>query len=415
MATIVNHKDVLLQATSPRVPYNGVGDIEWADVLDTAGTKPTNNADVTSANTAAAIAGQGTLATLNSVGSAQILSGAITAAKTALAAINSSTGNLNAYTVNAINMNVANLAAISANLGTVTAGSITGTSNIDITGSAKFGGSVYVAGAYHSAVFNASRSANNGLIAYNATGGGTCITASGNYGTGFNAYIPYGYGFSAATDTGTAVYCTTGAGGTALNCDGKMTKSDTALVSNFNADRIDYYHAGNSTGQVAVSNGTMCTNLNANKVGGYDAAHLTCWMTGDSGSAATASSNRIHLISTVSGVESYVSGYTVNIRAISDKRRKKDIVDETWGLEFIRSLRPKQFREKKSPEKLCHGFISQEIEEIIQNNKDSLCFIHPDGIYGSEYSQLDGPLTLAIQQLADAVDLINIKLNKLNN
>jgi len=41
-----------------------------------------------------------------------------------------------------------------------------------------------------------------------------------------------------------------------------------------NADKVDGYHAGNSSGQVAVSNGTLCTNLNADKVDGYHVSDL---------------------------------------------------------------------------------------------------------------------------------------------
>ncbi len=37
-----------------------------------------------------------------------------------------------------------------------------------------------------------------------------------------------------------------------------------------NADKVDGYHAGNSSGQVAVSNGTRCSNLNADELDGYD-------------------------------------------------------------------------------------------------------------------------------------------------
>jgi len=39
----------------------------------------------------------------------------------------------------------------------------------------------------------------------------------------------------------------------------------------YDADKVDGYHAGNSSGQVAVSNGTVCTDLNADKVDGFDA------------------------------------------------------------------------------------------------------------------------------------------------
>ena len=41
-----------------------------------------------------------------------------------------------------------------------------------------------------------------------------------------------------------------------------------------NADKVDGYHAGNSSGQVAVSNGAICTNLNSDKLDGYDATNL---------------------------------------------------------------------------------------------------------------------------------------------
>lgn len=39
-----------------------------------------------------------------------------------------------------------------------------------------------------------------------------------------------------------------------------------------NADKVDGYHAGNSSGQVAVSNGTVCSNLNADLLDGYHAS-----------------------------------------------------------------------------------------------------------------------------------------------
>jgi hypothetical protein len=49
--------------------------------------------------------------------------------------------------------------------------------------------------------------------------------------------------------------------------------SDTAEYA-WNADKVDGYHAGNSSGQVAVSNGSVCTNLNADRVDGYHLSDL---------------------------------------------------------------------------------------------------------------------------------------------
>jgi len=54
----------------------------------------------------------------------------------------------------------------------------------------------------------------------------------------------------------------------------KHVSKDGTLQSGLNADRVDGYHAGNSSGQIPVSNGTLCTNLNADKVDGEDASTL---------------------------------------------------------------------------------------------------------------------------------------------
>lgn len=49
----------------------------------------------------------------------------------------------------------------------------------------------------------------------------------------------------------------------------KLAFTTDNVASATNADKVDNYHAGNSSGQVAVSNGTTCTNLNADKLDGY--------------------------------------------------------------------------------------------------------------------------------------------------
>jgi len=49
-----------------------------------------------------------------------------------------------------------------------------------------------------------------------------------------------------------------------------VSVTSTTLCTNLNVDRVDNYHAGNSSGQVAVSNGTLCTTLNADRLDGLD-------------------------------------------------------------------------------------------------------------------------------------------------
>ena len=41
------------------------------------------------------------------------------------------------------------------------------------------------------------------------------------------------------------------------------------------SDKLDGYHASNSTGNIPISNGTVNTNLNADKLDGYDASNAT--------------------------------------------------------------------------------------------------------------------------------------------
>lgn len=48
----------------------------------------------------------------------------------------------------------------------------------------------------------------------------------------------------------------------------KLAFTTDNVASATNADKVDNYHAGNSSGQVAVSNGTVCTNLNADLLDG---------------------------------------------------------------------------------------------------------------------------------------------------
>jgi hypothetical protein len=136
----------------------GSGSVTW-DKIDPNGDTPEAGADVTSENVAASIAGQGSLATLNQVDTAQIVDGAIEKVKMALLSVDSDilaanavtsvkiednaisapkilagaviAGKIAANAVTATEINVATLSAISANIGTITAGSITG---VTITG-----------------------------------------------------------------------------------------------------------------------------------------------------------------------------------------------------------------------------------------------------------------------------------------
>ena len=88
------------------------------------------------------------------------------------------------------------------------------------------------------------------------------------------------------------------------------------------------------------------------------------------------------------GTDSAIAYGATSITAPSDARLKEDIQDEVVGLDFINELRPVTFRWKKAKDvpsdmkihsdseervmngKYNHGFIAQEVKEVIDNNSN---------------------------------------------
>ncbi len=229
-------------------------------------------------------------------------------------------------------------------------GNINGGANIDITGTGIFrgvssnplGGSAIVA--------NSGEAAVNGLVAYADTGGG-----------------------------GTAVIAVGGGLAVALNCDGRMTKTGTERVVNFNADLLDSKH-GSSYCQIVVPNTGACT----------------------------VSGNGINLISTISGTR--IRGDNSNgliLEPTSDLRLKRNFTNEILGLDFIMGLRPKRYQLKDSNLHY-HGFIAQQLKRQLPHEftdgSDSLLQIHPDGMMGIDYISLIAPIIKSIQDLKRELD-----------
>lgn len=136
-------------------------------------------------------------------------------------------------------INVTSLSAINANLGTITAGSITGNGSIDITGgSAKFNGPT---GAdFYTGYFNDLKTRDGGIKAFAKGTAGTGVGVYGDGGTaGDRGVAGVGRGTSVR-----GVQATNTAGGWALDISqGYMTINSTSLVSNLNADMVDSLHA----------------------------------------------------------------------------------------------------------------------------------------------------------------------------
>jgi hypothetical protein len=98
----------------------------------------------------------------------------------------------------------------------------------------------------------------------------------------------------------------------------------------------------------------------------------------------------------------------VSVITTSDIRRKKDIQDLTVGLDFIKALRPVEFRLKSGNDRVDFGFIAQDIEALIGTEHNIL------GIGGDEartlslrYTDFIAPLVKAMQEQHEMIDKLN--------
>lgn len=262
-------------------------------------------------------------------------------------------------------------------------GDITGGSNIDISGTAKFQGATNTGGVNYCGVFNEARTVTGGI---SATAGSTGFGVRGSAGTNGSIGVSGTGGSSSGAE---GVRATQGsAGGVALNVVGPMSISSTVVVSNLNADMVDGYHASALCNLVTTNTGT-CT------VSGNGFQNL---ITGTlAGTVRTRGTSNI-----------------VYIENISDARLKQDIEDEELGLEFILSLRPRSYRMKSNPDLVSHGFIYQEVAKLVSDS-DSLATLNPDGIGAFDYNGITSPIVKAIQQIHQDLCIIKHHLKEISN
>jgi len=115
------------------------------------------------------------------------------------------------------------------------------------------------------------------------------------------------------------------------------------------------------------------------------------------------------------------------IASLSDGRDKTNIVDSTYGLDFVNSLRPVQFTwnkrvlvdgdesfSKNGKDEI--GFIAQEFQSVMPNNENDILELvyesNPDRLE-ARYGKLIPILTKAIQDLSGIVNELNEKIKKL--
>lgn len=343
-------------------------------------------------------------------------------------------------------------------------GNITGGSNIEITGSAKFNGAVTTTAGTSAITANVTFGQRYGLIAYadnspynpviqtaavygvgngNAPGiqgvsygaGGVGVVGFGDlYGlegncSGVGGVGVRGYGYASngtgvggvAYGTGPGVYGNSLGGGPAVWCDGifKWSTYSIAVPTGSSSDVL----RGNGTWG-AVSFATNATY--ADYLGGVIAGSWARIFATNSGTANAAGSGVNLLGSTSTGIAGAYVGtsgtsnivtFTVQTTSPSDVRLKEEIADSDLGLDFVKQLRPVSYKLKADPKhQKGYGFIADEVEEIIELGS-SLVYHEPDWKVGDEtgfktihYPSYIAVLTKAIQELTAKVEALENQL-----
>jgi hypothetical protein len=179
-------------------------------------------------------------------------------------------------------MSVTSLSAIAANLGTVNAGNITGSANIDITGTAKFKGQTPYGGSTYAGVFNESLSSTRGVVGLAPTGAGNIgingsLSGATSGGWGVNGTVTntggVGVQGSATGSFGVGVVASaTGSATEALGVVGAMTITSSARVNNLNADLWGNFRI------TTPANGSVSSTFNGNTRPGGTSGASNVWL-----------------------------------------------------------------------------------------------------------------------------------------
>lgn len=295
-------------------------------------------------------------------------------------------------------INVTTLSAIAANLGSVSAGNITGSANINISGTAKFNGITSSGGSSWGAVINDSGlSGRGGVLAVSSessfeavrgfhSSNGAGVSGQGGVGVIGNGITVGGIGVRAFSSSGPA-----------LQVQGTMTTTSSATVANLRS-------------ATSVSSDYASTAGNANSLGGVSSSGWARIFT-TPGGTANAAGNGIQFASSVPGVSWSGSGNTVTAISTSDRRLKNNILDEEDGLAFVMRMRPRTYEMRDQPGKRYHGFVAQEIKGIITDVTDCTVIENDNGMLGVDYNGLESIIVKAIQQLNDKIEGMNARID----
>ncbi len=248
---------------------------------------------------------------------------------------------------------------------------------------------------------------------------GTTISATGLHGAilanenGTNQYGIVGFGKNIGGSVGAGLLGES----IGVNADGVAGRANQSgrvgvIGSNPHPSGFGVY----SDGPFGTSSTNLVANLNTERMGNTPWFGWARIFPTNSGTANAAGAG-INIMITgalAASVRTRGTGNFVWIENISDRRRKKNIENETLGLSFINALIPRSYIMREGNGNKCHGLIAQEVQELIPNNDNLVCD-NGDGTLGFDYNGIVSPLIKAIQELSAKVDSLQKEINILKN
>jgi hypothetical protein len=170
-----------------------------------------------------------------------------------------------------------------------------------------------------------------------------------------------------------------------------------------------YNGSTNPNGYITNSTSSLSNYSTTTTTQTYIQSYAAHQFNADVGTAYVSSGN-INIYVSITGFQSSGSGNTITIQNVSDRNLKRDIVNETLGLDFVKKLTPVTYSMIKGNGRKLHGFIAQDVEPLIDGDNDALKITNEDGSKGVDYLSLIAPMAKAIQELSAKVDALEAKL-----
>jgi len=260
--------------------------------------------------------------------------------------------------------------------------------------------------------------------------------------------------FSTTSSTGSALECNNTGGGFALRIDSgtfswggytvaSPTGSTTTFLRNDGTWAIPSGSGGGTVTSVSGTgnvygltlSGTVTTSGSLTLGGSFNTAsiplsavnlsgsNITARLIGTSGNTSGVTDVTFSgtLTGGASGTISWTMGTNtaaININVTSDSRLKKDIVDLSYGLDFVKKLRPVQFKWNHElfahyGDKQAYGFLANEVEEIVGTDTTMVTTIEQGPLEGYKSFSNDGivaALVKSIQQLEERIAALENKV-----